>query len=315
MSLVNVSADEEEQDEILLEPEEGGRSAASIVTNRRVDRLKGGVRSGPDEGKLKVPKPNTQPGTMLNLIADAAEKGDGLTADEVEQKTGWRHGSVGTASGKLQHDGWIVTTDTKRRTGSGDMAHVLYLSDDGAKQFGLPRGWKGKRHERKKSTRQRRETAEEKQEREFKETIRAASQVGSETKFQEMVEKIRSWYGIGTQLLKLVEANPCPPHQREMLLKLCGGLRAIFTESIDILERAEPLDTVFYELLGVPYDASPAAIKKSYRDLARQYHPDTNPDPKATTKFKEITAAFEVLSDPRRRELYDLYGSILRPNV
>jgi DnaJ-class molecular chaperone len=66
----------------------------------------------------------------------------------------------------------------------------------------------------------------------------------------------------------------------------------------------------FYKTLGVKRDASQADIQKAYRDLARKYHPDLNPDDKkAKEKFQKLKAAFEVLNDPSKRELYDRYGS------
>lgn len=62
----------------------------------------------------------------------------------------------------------------------------------------------------------------------------------------------------------------------------------------------------FYKVLGVSKDASESEIKKVYRKLARQYHPDSNPgDAKAEAKFKEISEAFSVLSDPEQRKEYD----------
>jgi molecular chaperone DnaJ len=63
-----------------------------------------------------------------------------------------------------------------------------------------------------------------------------------------------------------------------------------------------------YAILGVGRDASFDEIKKVYRKLAREYHPDVNPDPSASDKFKEITTAYEVLSDPDKRQRYDLGG-------
>ncbi len=65
----------------------------------------------------------------------------------------------------------------------------------------------------------------------------------------------------------------------------------------------------YYEVLGVPKDASEADIKKAFRALARKYHPDMNPgDAEAEQKFKEINEAYEVLSDPEKRQKYDQFG-------
>jgi len=67
-------------------------------------------------------------------------------------------------------------------------------------------------------------------------------------------------------------------------------------------------DRDYYEVLGVPRDASEQQIKSAYRKLARKYHPDVNKSPDATEKFKEATEAYEVLSDPEKRKLYDQFG-------
>lgn len=64
----------------------------------------------------------------------------------------------------------------------------------------------------------------------------------------------------------------------------------------------------YYKILGVPKNASADDIKKAYRKLARQYHPDTNKDPQAHKKFQEINEANEVLGDPENRKKYDKYG-------
>jgi molecular chaperone DnaJ len=64
----------------------------------------------------------------------------------------------------------------------------------------------------------------------------------------------------------------------------------------------------YYELLGVSRNASDAEIKKAFRSLARELHPDVSDDPDAEERFKEIVEAYEVLSNAERRELYDRFG-------
>ena len=64
----------------------------------------------------------------------------------------------------------------------------------------------------------------------------------------------------------------------------------------------------YYEVLGVERDANDKDIKSAYRRLAMEYHPDRNKSPEAEEKFKEASEAYEVLSDPRKRGIYDRAG-------
>src|SRR5579885_553848 len=65
----------------------------------------------------------------------------------------------------------------------------------------------------------------------------------------------------------------------------------------------------YYEILGVKRDAKPEEIKKAYRRLARKYHPDVNPgDKSAEERFKQITEAHDILSDEKKRKIFDRFG-------
>ena len=67
----------------------------------------------------------------------------------------------------------------------------------------------------------------------------------------------------------------------------------------------------YYGLLGVSRGANDTEIKRAYRKLARELHPDVNPDAAAQAQFKDISAAYEVLSDPEKRRIVDLGGDPL----
>lgn len=64
----------------------------------------------------------------------------------------------------------------------------------------------------------------------------------------------------------------------------------------------------YYKTLGIPKGSTDEDIKKAYRKLALKFHPDKNKSPGAEEKFKEVAEAYEVLSDKKKRELYDKYG-------
>lgn len=68
----------------------------------------------------------------------------------------------------------------------------------------------------------------------------------------------------------------------------------------------------FYQALGVSRDASTEEINRAYRKLARRYHPDVNPGPEAEDRFKEISEAYQVLTDPETRKRYDRFGEDFR---
>jgi len=67
-------------------------------------------------------------------------------------------------------------------------------------------------------------------------------------------------------------------------------------------------ERTYYEILGVERDATEADIKRAFRRLAQQYHPDVSSEDGAAEKFKEVNEAYQVLSDPKRRQIYDMVG-------
>ena len=71
------------------------------------------------------------------------------------------------------------------------------------------------------------------------------------------------------------------------------------------------MSTDYYEILGVPRDATPEQIKKAYRRLAMKLHPDVAAEPDAAERFKKVAEAYEVLQDPKKRDLYDRGGDPL----
>lgn len=76
------------------------------------------------------------------------------------------------------------------------------------------------------------------------------------------------------------------------------------------MSQADWLDKDFYKVLGVSKSADAKEVKKAYRKLARELHPDTNPDPKAEDRFKEVSEAYDVLGDDEKRKEYDEFRSL-----
>ncbi|XP_041996489.1 chaperone protein DnaJ-like [Salvia splendens] len=99
----------------------------------------------------------------------------------------------------------------------------------------------------------------------------------------------------GNKTLLQVSASSAVQSNKRMAARRFG--RAVVVAAAD-----------YYSTLGVPKSANSKEIKAAYRKLARQFHPDVNKEPGATDKFKEISAAYEVLSDDKKRALYDQYG-------
>src|ERR671911_610492 len=71
--------------------------------------------------------------------------------------------------------------------------------------------------------------------------------------------------------------------------------------------------TDYFGVLGLSHDASDSDIKRAYRRMARDLHPDVNPDPGAKERFQEVTRAYEALTDPDKRRIVDLGGDPFDP--
>ena len=96
-------------------------------------------------------------------------------------------------------------------------------------------------------------------------------------------------------------------HGEPRIRGLDSGGRAL-GRSFPILRFRMATTRDYYEILGLERGASDDEIKRSFRKLAQQWHPDVNVDPDADARFKEINEAYQVLSDPGRRQQYDVFG-------
>ena len=89
------------------------------------------------------------------------------------------------------------------------------------------------------------------------------------------------------------------------------GLWGLCYQCFEVVKNIEPLKTfVPNEILGVETDATVAQVKKAYRKLSREKHPDKNPDEDTTEQFMKVKTAYEILNDPEKRVLYDVYGTV-----
>ncbi|XP_056403200.1 dnaJ homolog subfamily B member 5 isoform X2 [Hyla sarda] len=89
---------------------------------------------------------------------------------------------------------------------------------------------------------------------------------------------------------------------------LCVMFSEVGTRILDQKPQTVDMGKDYYKILGIPSGANEDEIKKAYRKMALKYHPDKNKDANAEDKFKEIAEAYDVLSDPKKRAVYDQYG-------
>lgn len=270
------------------------------------------------DGKLPVPGGRNAP-TILKLLAEAAAQNEGLSSDDIALKAGMlgrgSEATVRSLCAKLAQAGWIVADEVNKRPSvkTGEPVKVWYLSDEGAKQFGLEHGWKAKRaRKQRRPARPKNETPEERRQRLEREAIARAQEEFTENLqggnlFRADLKRLRELTGISMHLIEIAERYPCPSAAQESLLSLLDYHIEKATEAAEALRKNEPapIDTRYYRVLGVPIEASAAAIKKAYWELARKYHPDQGGDDE---KFRAIAMAYAVLSDPEKRRAYNAYG-------
>ncbi|XP_067136171.1 dnaJ homolog subfamily B member 9-like [Centruroides vittatus] len=93
------------------------------------------------------------------------------------------------------------------------------------------------------------------------------------------------------------------------------ALMVLIAETAILKQGLSIMENNYYNILGLSSDASEKEIRKAYRELAKIYHPDRNTEKDAEEKFREIVQAYEVLSDPVKKKVYDKYGDENHPHI
>lgn len=299
-ALAKAGATEEEAEEIMDEAAETGEAASTVAKRKKALKAQ--------EGKLPVPNPGTGKESVLSAVAGSDK---GVTDSEIESVTELKHQTASARRKDLLDEGWLVGDEVNKRGGQT----VWYLSEEGALQFGQTTGRKPVRRKRTKraAPRPRNESPDERRRRLEREAIRAAEEEfldrnSGAARFRSSLKDWGRWIGAASHLGELTEKYTCPPATQEALLQLLDRFVEIATETGEALRKQQPapVDLSYYKVLGVPVEATAAAIKKAYWDLARKYHPDANGG--NDEKFKKVATAYTWLSDPEKRRLYNTYG-------
>jgi len=266
-------------------------------------------------GPLGLPKIGTHKALQLDLIVDAGARGDGMTDEEMSGILQIPYMTLGPPRRGLVSDGWIVDTGIRRPTARKQPAVVWMISEKGAIQFNLPKGWKEKRTVKRAKAAPKAMTPDERRRRSENDAIKRASELAPDAQFRRDVEMWRQWTGFASSLADRAEQWPVAPVQQEALVMLMEHFHAETGRAIENLRKnsAKPVDMRYYILLGVGHDAPGEVIKDAYRKLARKFHPDaTGGDPDKEIKFKEISRAYNVLSDAEERRKYNAYGVAMK---
>lgn len=272
----------------------------------------------PQAGKLDLPGGRNAL-VFLSVVAEANIKDEPVSSDDIALAAGM-HGrgseaTVRSLCARLAKAGWLVRDEINKKPSAktGCPVGVWYLSEEGAKQFGLDHGWKARKARRKTKTfRPVNETPDERRQRLEREAIKRAEEEYTENlrganEFRRDVKKLRELTGISLHLLETMDRYACPSAAQEALIELLDYHITKATEAAEALRKNEPTPVALglYKVLGVKVEATAATIKKAYWELARKHHPDIGGD---DTKFREIAHAYAVLSDSEKRRLYNATG-------